>query len=133
MVSHTDALAHNNRPPMGAKMTPTMKKSGRTLFGVRMGLRVLVDAMGPFAIADEDTLPGFQALLPEGCICIRVSIERQREHQTGARGRILTCRPSTPWLFVDINISSMLLFAERLRPGYLRLGHDLHEWSPLGI
>lgn len=25
-------------PPMGAKMTPTMKKSGRTVFGVRIGL-----------------------------------------------------------------------------------------------
>jgi hypothetical protein len=36
---------------MGAKMTPTMKKSGRTLFGVKMGLRVLVDGMGLFVIA----------------------------------------------------------------------------------
>ena len=35
----TCALAHKSRPPMGANMRPTMKKRGRTVFGVRIGLR----------------------------------------------------------------------------------------------
>jgi len=35
----TVELAHNSNPPMGANMMPTAKKMGRTVFGVRMGLR----------------------------------------------------------------------------------------------
>jgi len=35
---YTIELAHNSRPPKGAKMTPRTKKIGRTVFGVRMGL-----------------------------------------------------------------------------------------------
>jgi hypothetical protein len=31
-------LAYSRSPPMGANMTPTMKNSGRTVFGVKMGL-----------------------------------------------------------------------------------------------
>ena len=34
----TWALAHIRIPPRGANMMPTMKKSGKTLFGVRIGL-----------------------------------------------------------------------------------------------
>lgn len=37
MSSWTCELAYRSSPPMGAKMTPTAKKSGRTVFGVRMG------------------------------------------------------------------------------------------------
>lgn len=36
-ISWTVELAHSRRPPMGAKMTPTAKNSGRTVLGVRMG------------------------------------------------------------------------------------------------
>ena len=35
--SWTVELAHNSTPPMGAKMTPTAKKSGSTVLGVKMG------------------------------------------------------------------------------------------------
>ena len=34
----TRELAYSSSPPMGANMTPTMKKRGRTVFGVKMGL-----------------------------------------------------------------------------------------------
>ena len=34
----TRSLAMSRTPPMGANMTPMMKKSGRTVFGVKMGL-----------------------------------------------------------------------------------------------
>lgn len=37
MSSWTVELAHSRTPPMGAKMMPTAKKSGRTVLGVRMG------------------------------------------------------------------------------------------------
>lgn len=45
----TVVLAHNNSPPIGANIMPTAKKIGRTVLGVRIGLRfvsiktVLVD------------------------------------------------------------------------------------------
>jgi hypothetical protein len=32
------ALDQSKRPPIGAKMMPTAKNSGRTVFGVRIGL-----------------------------------------------------------------------------------------------
>lgn len=35
----TIALAHSKTPPIGAKIMPTTKKSGRTVLGVRMGLK----------------------------------------------------------------------------------------------
>lgn len=38
-IALTDALAHRRRPPMGAKMMPTAKKMGRTVLGVKIGLR----------------------------------------------------------------------------------------------
>lgn len=34
----TFALAYSSSPPIGANMMPTMKNSGRTVFGVKMGL-----------------------------------------------------------------------------------------------
>lgn len=34
----TTALAYSNPPPIGANIIPIMKKSGRTVFGVRIGL-----------------------------------------------------------------------------------------------
>jgi hypothetical protein len=34
----TCALAYKSSPPMGANMTPMMKNSGSTVFGVKMGL-----------------------------------------------------------------------------------------------
>ena len=34
----TIALAHSKTPPIGAKIMPTTKKSGRTVLGVRIGL-----------------------------------------------------------------------------------------------
>jgi len=34
----TMALDQSKRPPIGAKMMPTAKNSGRTVFGVRIGL-----------------------------------------------------------------------------------------------
>jgi hypothetical protein len=37
MISFTVELAHRSTPPIGAKMTPTAKKRGRTVFGVRIG------------------------------------------------------------------------------------------------
>lgn len=42
----TLALAHSNRPPMGAKMMPIAKRIGRTVLGVRMGLRLDVSRDG---------------------------------------------------------------------------------------
>ena len=39
----TSELAHINSPPIGANIIPTAKKSGRTVFGVRMGLQNTVD------------------------------------------------------------------------------------------
>jgi hypothetical protein len=38
IVFLTFALAYRSSPPIGANMTPTMKNSGRTVFGVKMGL-----------------------------------------------------------------------------------------------
>ncbi len=35
---YTCALAHSNKPPIGAKIMPIAKKRGRTVFGVRIGL-----------------------------------------------------------------------------------------------
>jgi len=35
----TCELAQSKRPPMGANIIPTMKNRGRTVFGVRIGLR----------------------------------------------------------------------------------------------
>ena len=37
------ALDQSNSPPIGEKMMPTMKKRGRTVLGVRMGLQSSVD------------------------------------------------------------------------------------------
>ena len=37
-MDHTIELAHNSNPPMGANKMPTVKKSGSTVFGVRIGL-----------------------------------------------------------------------------------------------
>lgn len=34
----TSELAHINRPPIGAKMIPMIKKKGNTLLGVKIGL-----------------------------------------------------------------------------------------------
>lgn len=38
-VERTKLLAQSSRPPMGAKMMPTAKKSGSTVFGVKIGLQ----------------------------------------------------------------------------------------------
>jgi hypothetical protein len=57
---------------MGANMMPTMKKMGRTVFGVRMGLRAPVSHARRFTHAH--VLPCLQALLPEGRICTAISI-----------------------------------------------------------
>ena len=38
MCIPTCALAQRRRPPIGAKITPTAKNRGRTVFGVRIGL-----------------------------------------------------------------------------------------------
>jgi len=37
----TSALAYSRAPPMGPNMIPTAKKRGRTVLGVRMGLRFI--------------------------------------------------------------------------------------------
>lgn len=38
MAKHTCELAYINNPPIGANMMPIMKKSGRTVLGVKIGL-----------------------------------------------------------------------------------------------
>ena len=58
---------------MGANMIPIVKKRGKTVLGVNMGLR----ATYQYKYADRlkgiirfvDSLPCFQALLPEGGVC----------------------------------------------------------------
>lgn len=67
----TCALAQINRPPIGANITPTAKKSGRTVLGVRMGLGAAVSggsAVGCGAIG-RHVLPGLETLLAKGGIC----------------------------------------------------------------
>lgn len=64
----TMALDQSSSPPIGAKMMPTAKKSGRTVLGVRMGLkRVNI----PFTSLHSGyhILPCFQSLLAEGRVC----------------------------------------------------------------
>ena len=48
-------LAYNKRPPIGAKMMPIMKKSGRTVFGVKIGL-IQVNHLGLVGIGDSSNL-----------------------------------------------------------------------------
>jgi len=55
-------LAHNKSPPMGANMIPTAKKRGRTVLGVRMGLKDCVNRFSPQFLR-KYTLPCFQTLL----------------------------------------------------------------------
>ena len=56
----TLALAHSSRPPMGAKMIPMAKSIGRTVLGVRIGLRLDVswDILF-FCRRGSGILPGF--------------------------------------------------------------------------
>lgn len=66
---------------MGANIMPTMKKMGRTVFGVRMGLRKPVSharRLTRFGTTGANILPCFQSLLPKGCICAVISILRRR-------------------------------------------------------
>jgi hypothetical protein len=55
---------------MGAKMIPMTKKRGRTVFGVRIGLRQEVSIaqirLCAGSISAEHLLPGLESLLPKG-------------------------------------------------------------------
>lgn len=57
----TLALAHSSKPPIGAKMIPIAKRIGRTVLGVRMGLRLDVSLDVLFFGGGEgrDILPCF--------------------------------------------------------------------------
>ena len=44
-MARTCELAHSNNPPTGAKTIPMIKKRGRTVFGVRMGLGSLASGV----------------------------------------------------------------------------------------
>lgn len=62
---------------MGANMMPTMKKMGRTVFGVRMGLLSLSQPWPSsdltFNVASCNILPCLQPLLPKRRVCLTVS------------------------------------------------------------
>jgi hypothetical protein len=47
---HTKELAQRRTPPMGANMTPTIKKRGRTLLGVKIGLEKLAQRKDRYII-----------------------------------------------------------------------------------
>jgi hypothetical protein len=65
----TFILAKISSPPMGANMMPMRKKSGSTVFGVRMGLSQGV-SYGPTLLNGAlHVLPCFQSLLPKRRIC----------------------------------------------------------------
>jgi hypothetical protein len=55
---------------MGAKMIPITKKRGRTVFGVRIGLRQVVSIahirLCAGSMSGEDVLPGLESLLSKG-------------------------------------------------------------------
>ena len=72
----TCELAYMSRPPMGEKMTPTIKNRGRTFLGVKMGLsHVLAGGRAGVVVrVGVNLLPCFQTLLPEGGICCRFSM-----------------------------------------------------------
>ena len=73
----TIALAHSSNPPMGANIMPTTKKSGSTVFGVRIGLDsthkpsvsfrsyVFLYDIAELNVRNHHLLPCFQPLLPE--------------------------------------------------------------------
>ena len=66
MPGLTCELAYSSRPPIGANMIPTMKKRGRTVLGVRIGLHDVVQPLrlGPTVlVSSEYSLPCFQTLL----------------------------------------------------------------------
>lgn len=57
---------------MGANMTPTMKKSGRTVFGVKMGLsQGCQPSSSALKLETLHILPCLQSLLPKRRILIQ--------------------------------------------------------------
>jgi hypothetical protein len=57
---------------MGANMMPTMKNMGRTVFGVRIGLRRQFPHASRYAL--EHVLPRLQPLLPKRSVYMSISI-----------------------------------------------------------
>jgi hypothetical protein len=64
----TCALANNNPPPMGANMIPMAKNNGRTVLGVRIGLRYCQMGLRE-GFQSRHLLPCLQSLLTESSIC----------------------------------------------------------------
>jgi hypothetical protein len=99
---------------MGANMMPTMKKMGRTVFGVRMGLRAPVSRTRRFTRpsgASVHVLPCLQALLPEGRVCTAISIVCRR-----APGRRCSLGGLLDFVFLAVSLLGSWLDIESVCP-----------------
>ena len=56
----TCELAYSKRPPIGANIIPTMKKRGRTVLGVRIGLRIIVQLIDVHVSSDLEPPKGLR-------------------------------------------------------------------------
>jgi hypothetical protein len=74
----TMALDQSKRPPIGAKMMPTAKNSGRTVFGVRIGLKdVNACAVSQWSHPDQRT--AMLSIFVDGRQCLQSGEESGQE------------------------------------------------------
>lgn len=87
MDTLTCELAHRRTPPIGAKITPTTKKRGSTLFGFKIGLfdgvRDSISPLGKIICL----LPGLEALLSKSSVFVtRNSVSIKKQELEGVLG-----------------------------------------------